>query len=394
MFKNYLKIAVRNLRKNIGFSFINIFGLAIGIACSLLIFLFVKNELSYDAFHKNSHNIYRIVKDFINDDGSRIPDATTPAALAPAMQKEVPEVVSITRIRPNWGGSYLIKYGDKKITEEKLFGVDSSFFDVFTFPFIYGDAKTALKDPNSILLTQSSAKKFFGNKNPVGKVLDVDAFGPMTVSGVLKDVPANSHFHFDYLVSFRKQPGNASLDNNWQGYNDYTYVKTKPGTNIAGLVKKIQALNDRNVEKSFSIFYAQPVKDIHLTSNLKWELEPNGDKQYVFIFIIIGLFIIIIAGINYMNLATAKASIRAKEIGIRKAAGALRTSLVKQFLVESVITCFIASLLAIALAEVLLPLVNEITGKQLNLFGDFTLLLYLFGGTFLLGIMAGFFPAL
>src|SRR4051794_32183708 len=272
MFRNYLKIAVRNLRKNIGFSFINIFGLAIGIACSLLIFLFVKDELSYDTFHKDSDNIYRIVKDFINDDGSRIPDATTPAALAPAMQKEILEVTSITRIRPNWGGSYVIKYGNKKITEEKLFGVDSSFFDVFTFPFIYGNAKTAFKDVNSIVLTQTAAKKFFGNENPVGKVLEVDAFGPMMVSGVLKDVPPNSHFHFDYLVSFRKQPGNPSLDNNWQGYNDYTYAKTKPGTNISNVVKKIQAINDRNVEKSFSSFYVQPIKEIHLTSNLKWEL--------------------------------------------------------------------------------------------------------------------------
>jgi putative ABC transport system permease protein len=394
MFKNYFKIAVRNLRKNIGFSFINIFGLAIGIACSLLIFLFVKDELSYDTFHKDSDNIYRIVKDFINDDGSRIPDATTPAALSPAIQKEMPEVASITRVRPNWGGSYVIKSGSKKITEEKLYGVDSSFFDVFTFPFVYGDKKTAFKDVNSIVLTQSAAKKFFGNENPIGKVLEVDAFGPMMVSGVLKDVPANAHFHFDYLVSFRKQPGTPSQDNNWQGYNDYTYVRTKPGTNISNVVKKIQAINDRNVEKSFSIFYVQPIKDIHLTSNLKWELEPNGDKQYVFIFVIIGLFIIIIAGINYINLATAKASVRAKEIGIRKAAGALRTSLIKQFLVESVITCLIASLFAIGFAQILLPFVNEITAKQLNLFGDTTLLLYLFAGTFLLGVIAGFFPAL
>ena len=394
MIKNYLKAALRNLWRNRGFSFINIFGLATGIACSLLIFLFVKDELSYDTFNKDSDNIYRIVKDFVNDDGSKIPDATTPAALAPAMQKEMPEVAAITRIRPNWGGTYVIKYGDKKITEDKLFGVDSSFFDVFTFPFIYGDAKNAFKDVNSILLTQSAAKKFFGTQNPVGKVLDVDAFGPMMISGVLKDVTANAHFHFDYLVSFRKQPGNPSLDNNWQQYNDYTYVRTKPGTNISNLVKKIQTINDRNVEKSFSIFYVQPVKDIHLTSNLKWELEPNGDKQYVFIFIIIGLFIIIIAAINYMNLATAKASARAKEIGIRKAAGALRNSLVNQFLVESVITCFIASLLAIALAQLLLPLVNDVTGKQLSLFSDPNLVLYLFTGTVLLGILAGFFPAL
>ncbi|MEP6594463.1 MAG: ABC transporter permease, partial [Ginsengibacter sp.] len=159
MLRSYFKTTFRNLWKNRGFSFINIFGLATGIACSLLIFLFVTDELSYDRFNKDTGNVYRIVKDFVNDDGSKIPDATTPAALAPAMQREIPGVASITRIRPNWGRSYLIKYGNKKITEEKLFGVDSSFFDVFTFPFVKGNPKTAFRDINSIVLTKSAAKK-------------------------------------------------------------------------------------------------------------------------------------------------------------------------------------------------------------------------------------------
>jgi len=214
MIRNYFKITFRNLWKNRGFSFINIFGLATGIACSLLIFLFVTDELSYDRFHKDPDLVYRIVKDFVNDDGSKIPDATTPAALAPAMQREMPEVASITRIRPNWGRSYLIKYGNKKITEEKLFGVDSSFFDVFTFPFVIGNPKAAFREINSIVLTQTAAKKFFGNENPIGKTLNVDAFGDMMVSGVLKDVPSNAHFHFDFLVSFNKQPGTPSQNNN------------------------------------------------------------------------------------------------------------------------------------------------------------------------------------
>jgi hypothetical protein len=281
MIRNYLKTAFRNVWVNKGNSFINIFGLAAGIASSLLIFLFVKDELSYDQFHKDTSHIYRIVKDFMNDDGTTIPDATTPGALAPAMEREMPEVAAITRIRPNWGRSYLIKYGNKKITEEKLFGVDSSFFDVFTFPFTKGNARSALKNANSIIVTESAAKKIFGNEDPMGKTVDVDAFGPMMVSGVIKDVPPAAHFHFQFLVPFQRQPGNAAIDNNWIGYNDYTYVKTKPGTNIPMFVKKIQSLNDRNVEKSFSNFYVQPLKDIHLTSNLKWELEPNGDRQYV-----------------------------------------------------------------------------------------------------------------
>ena len=365
-----------------------------GISCSLLIFLFVKDEVSYDRFHKDADNIYRVVKDFINDDGSLIPDATTPAPLAPAMQREMPEVVAITRLRPNWGRSYLIKYGNKKFTEEKLYGIDSSFFDVFTFPFLQGNAKSAFKDVNSIILTQTSAKKIFGSENAVGKVINVDAFGDLMVSAIIKDVPPNSHFHFDYLVSYRLQPGNIPQVTNWNGYNDYTYVKTKPGINISNFVKKIQALNDRNVEKSFSRFYVQPIKSIHLTSNLKWELEPNGDKQYVYIFTLIAIFITLIACINYMNLSTAKASVRAKEIGVRKVAGALRSSLINQFLIESVITCLISAAIAIVIAQLLLPVVNQLTNKQLTILGDAGLLFYVLAGALFLGIAAGFLPAL
>jgi putative ABC transport system permease protein len=394
MIKNYIKVAFRSLLKNKGFSFINIFGLAIGITCSLLIFLFVQNELSYDKFHHQPENVYRVVKDFINDDGSRIPDATTPAALAPAMQREIPEVASITRMRPNWGRTYLVKYKDKKITEEKIIGVDSSFFDVFSFPFIKGDPKTVFKDVNSIALTETTAKKYFGKEAPIGKTINVDAFGDMLVTGIIKDPPANAHFHFDLLVSFRKQPGIITLDNNWQGYNDYTYVRTKPGTNAEGFVKKIQTLYNKSVEKKISEFYVQPLTEIHLTSNLKWELEPNGNKQYVSIFTLIGIFIIIIAAINYINLATAKASARAKEIGVRKVIGALRQSLISQFLIESMITCVVASVIAIGLAWLLLPAVNKLTNTTLSFTLNPLLLLYVILATLILGFIAGIFPAL
>lgn len=393
MLKNYLKIAVRNMWRAKAFSAINILGLAIGTACALLIFLFVQDEKSYDRFHQDSENIFRVAKDFVNDDGSRIPDATTPAPLAPAMQSEFPEVASVTRLRPNWGRSYLVKYNDKKFTEEKIYGVDSSFFNVFTFPFLQGNAATAFKDIANIVLTESTAKKIFGGESPLGKTLTVDAFGDMMVSGVLKDIPGASHFHFDYLVSYHKQPGETRQLTNWDAYNDYTYVKTKPGINTTAFTKKIQALNDRNVEKSFSVFYVQPVTDIHLTSNLKWELEPNGDKQYVTIFTLIALFIILIAAINYMNLSTAKASVRAKEIGVRKVAGAVRGLLVQQFLLESVLTCLMASVVAIALAQAMLPVVNSLTGKQLDLFKGYGAV-YAVAGGIVLGLAAGFFPAL
>jgi putative ABC transport system permease protein len=391
MLKSYFKIAWRNLMKNKKFSVINIFGLATGLACSLLIFLFVRDEKSYDRFNKDSSQIYRVVKDFINDDGSRIPDATTPAALAPAMQTEIPEVETITRVYPDWGGNWLIKYGDKKIVEEKLWRVDSSFFDVFTFPFIKGSPETAFKDLNSIVLTESAARRYFGNDDPIGKTLQVAPSKDMMVTGVLKDVPENSHIHFDFLCPFR-QIGN--VDANWGQYNYYTYVKVKPNANVALLTKKIQKVYESNQSDRYSVFYVQPLTDIHLTSHLKWEIEPNGDKLYVYVFTIIGFFILLIAGINYVNLSTAKASVRAKEIGVRKVAGALRSTLINQFLLESVVTCFIAAVMALIIAQVLLPTVNTLTQKQLTIFGNPGVLGYVAVVTLFLGIVAGFFPAI
>jgi len=392
MIKNYFKIAWRSLLKQKGFSFINIFGLATGMACSLLIFLFVKDETSYDRFHNDAGQIYRVVKDFVNDDGSRLPDATTPPALAPAMQRDIPEVAVTTRVFPGWGANFLIKYGDKKISEDKLYRVDSSFFDVFTFPFVHGNAKDAFREVQSIVLTESSAKRYFGNDNPVGKTLQIDRLGNLMVSGVLKDVPHASHFHFDFLISTRKFGGNIDAD--WGFYNFYTYAKLKPNSNITAFTKKVQDVYKKNTTNGTNIFYVQPLTDIHLTSNLKWELEPNSDKLYVYVFTIIGIFILLIAGINYVNLATAKASVRAKEIGVRKVTGALRSSLIGQFLVESVITCLMAALLAVIFAQLLLPVANALTLKQLTVIGNPGVLGYMLVGVLLLGIIAGFFPAI
>lgn len=392
MIKNYFKVAWRNLLRYKGFSFINIFGLATGMACSLLIFLFVKDEKSYDRFNKDSEDIYRVVKDFVNDDGSRLPDATTPPALAPALKRDIPEVMQVTRIFPNWGGNFLIKYGEKKIIEEKLCRIDSSFFDVFTFPFVKGNAANAFKEINSIIVTESAAKRYFDNDDPMGKTLQVDQLGDLMVTGVLKDVPSNSHFHFDFLISTKKFGGNIDAD--WNFYNFYTYIKVKPNTNVASLTKKIQTAYKSGVENGKNIFYIQPLTGIHLTSNLKWELEPTSDKLYVYVFTIIAFFIILIAGINYVNLATAKASVRAKEVGVRKVAGAFRSTLVNQFLTESVITCLIASALAILIAHLLLPTVNTLTQKQLIVIGNTGVLGYMTLAALFLGVIAGLFPAL
>ncbi len=393
MIRNYFRIALRNLWRYKGFSSINIFGLASGMACSLLIFLFVKDEKSYDRFNKDPENIYRVVKDFVNDDGSRLPDATTPPAVAPALQKEIPEIEAVTRVFPGWGRDFLIKYGNKKIVEQRLYRADGSFFNVFTFSFVKGDVKNAFKNTQSIVITEAIAQKYFGDEDPIGKILSVDDLGNMMVSGVIKDVPSNSHFHFDFLISVRTFPGN-DLDGNWGWYNFYTYIKLKPNANVASLTKKIQEIYKRNDAEGKNIFYVQRLTDIHLTSSLKWELESNSDKLYVYVFTIIGIFILLIAGINYVNLATAKASVRAKEIGVRKVTGALRSSLINQFLTESVITCLIASVLAVAMAQLLLPVVNSLTQKQLTVVGNPAVLVYIFFSAIFLGIIAGVFPAI
>ncbi|MCC6287606.1 MAG: ABC transporter permease [Chitinophagaceae bacterium] len=392
MFKNYFKIAWRNLWKHKSLSFINIFGLVTGMACSLLIFLFVADELSYDRFNKDADRIYRVVKDFVNSDGSHLPDATTPPALAPEMQKDIPGIAHVTRVFPGWGNNFLVTYKDKHIYTEKLFRADSSFFDVFTFPFMQGNAKTAFREVNSVVLTETIAQKYFGTENPMGKVLRIDGLGDMMVSGVLKDVPDNAHFHFDFLVPIRTFTNN--IDDNWRGYEFYTYIKLQPGVAIADVDPKIQALYKRNMPNENNVYYTQALTNIHLDSDLKWEIEPNSQRLYVVVFVIVGLLIILIATINYINLVTARSSLRAKEIGIRKVAGAHSTSLMQQFLLESVITSLIAAAVALLITQLLLPFVNNITAKHLALFsaGNYVVL-YFMSGAILTGILAGLFPA-
>ncbi|MBC7892157.1 MAG: ABC transporter permease, partial [Sphingobacteriaceae bacterium] len=394
MFRNNLKIALRTLWKAKGLATINLVGLSTGMACSLLIFLFARHELSYDRYHVDADRIYRVVKDFVNDDGTRLPDATTPPALAPALQREIPEVAHVTRVYPNWGQSFLIRRGEKRILEERLYRVDSSFFDVFSVPFVQGNARTVFQQVNSIALTETAARRYFGEENPMGKVLGVDNLGDLMVTGVLRDVPANSHFHFDFLISVRKFGGNPDAD--WGWYNFYTYAKLKPNTQVATVEPKIQALYKRNQAAGTNVFYTQAVPDIHLSSNLKWELEPNSDRLYVRVFASVGLFILLLAAINYINLATARSSARAKEIGVRKVAGAFKSSLVRQFLIESVLLSLLAAVVALALAQLFLPLVNNLTQKQLALFeaGNPFVLVGAMLTALVVGLLAGLFPAL
>ncbi len=403
MFKNYLKIALRTLSKHKVFSAINLFGLAVGIAAFTIIMLFVKDELAYDAFHADAGRVYRVVKDFVNDDGSTTPDATTPPAIMPAMVRQIPEIEHATRIFPSWGDKPLLTYGEKTFYEERFLRVDSTFFEVFSFPFVSGAAKSAFAVPQCILLTESLAKKYFGDEDPMGKTLRFDQRFDLQVTGVLKDVPPQSHIKFDFLISIRSLNRNfastARFDGNWGWYNFYTYIKIRPNTVIAAIEPKIQTVFKKHQPENDNVFYAQQLAGldgIHLTSHLKWELDANSDRIYIYAFVTIAIFVIFIAGINYVNLTTAKSSLRAKEIGLRKVVGAARTNLVLQFLSESVLMVILAGVIAMGLVEMALPFFNSTTQKSLSLFSaqSSSIWLIMAGVTIALGLSAGLYPAL
>ena len=398
MFKSYFKIAVRNLMRHKGFSFINIAGLAIGMAACILVALFILDEISYDRYNKDANRIYRVVKDFVNDDGSKLPDATTPPAIGAAVQREIPEVEHMARLYPGWGNKFYVRNGEKKFIEENIYRADSSVFDVFSFSFLKGDPKTAMRAPNAIILTETAAKKYFGNEDPIGKTLDIDFWPPSVVTAVIKDVPENSHFKFDLLAPLRfTDRAGKPIDINtiWGWYNYYTYVKLKPGADEKVLDKKIRDVFKKNQPENENYFYSQLLTSIHLQSNLKWELRPNSDRIYVYVFGVVALFILLIACINYINLTTARSTLRAKEIGVRKVSGAVRAALIRQFLAESIVIAVLSALLALAIAELLLPGINLITQKNLALFGVPNP--WIIGGVILfailIGLGAGLYPA-
>lgn len=394
MFKNYLVVAWRYLLRNHINSIINIGGLALALACSAVIILFIENELSYDRFHHRSGDMYRVVKDFINEDGTRIPDATTPPALSRAINDELADVEASTRFTPNRGRLFLLQHEDKRFYETGLISVDSNFFNVFDFPFVYGNQRTALKKIHSIIVTESTARKYFGDENPIDKVIRINLNNgtDFVVTGVIKDVPQNSHFTFDMLIPIesRRDP-----DTNWDFSNFYTYVRLKPASSAATFESNVKAIVKKYKPNSTDQYYIQPLEDIHLTSRLKGELSANGDLLNVKIMGAIGLFVILIASINYINLVTAQSSKRAKEIGVRKVSGADRSRLVRQFLLESVLTAFVSLLVSIILVLAFLPFTKTLFGIDFSTFWhessyvNFALPAF----ALLIGAVAGIYPA-
>jgi putative ABC transport system permease protein len=407
MLKNYLKIAVRNILRQRIYSIINIIGLAVGIACCIAILLYVRDELSYDRFNKNADQIYRVhYHTYFNNKDFDLANSCAP--LEPTMVKDFPEVVAATRIA-NFGFP-VIRYKDKAFSEEKFYEADSTFFNVFTVHFIEGNPGTALVQPYTVVITETTARKYFGNENPMGKILNLDNRQNYIVTGVVKGFPNNAHFHFDFLASLA---GNADSRNQiWLSNNYYTYILLHKGTDPSAFEKKlnqdIRKYIGPQLKSATGVtfdqfesagnrvgFYLQPLTSIHLNSHLDYEIQPNGDVSYVYIFSAIAIAILLIACINFMNLSTARSDRRAREVGIRKALGSRRGQLIMQFMAESIITSLIAVLLSIGIVEMILPLFNNISGKGLSM-GIFDKLytfplLILFA--FVVGITAGSYPA-
>lgn len=400
MFKNYLKIAIRNVQKHKGYAFINISGLAIGMACCILIITYIVNELSYDKYHENSDRIYRIATE-VNMGGFTGLIAVSNAPVAPVLHQDYPEVLNATRIRVL--SDRFVKYEDKQFYEEQLLYADNSIFDIFTFPMIKGDPKTALVTAYSVVLTEETAKKYFGDDDPIGKVLKFNNQDDFTVTGVVENVPRNSHFAFDMLCSLETYfVINKHARENWFNFNLFTYLLLPEKYDHKELENKFPALVDKYMGKVIKglggelKYFLQPLTSIHLHSHLENELSGNSNILYVYIFSAIALFILFIACINFMNLATARSATRAKEVGMRKVIGAHKRELIRQFLGESFIYSFFSLIVALIIVQFALPLLRSISGTELRMnYAEMPWLIPgLLGLVFFVGIIAGSYPAL
>ena len=393
MLKNYFKIAIRNLLKNKAFSLINILGLSIGMAACIFILLWVQDELSFDTYHEKADRIYRLITRDQTDaaDGS----ARVGAPWGPAMQQDYPEVADFVRFR--YTGRSLVRYDDKTAFEEGGLFADSTIFNIFSFPLLKGNPETALTEPNSIVITEPLAKKYFGDENPIGKRLNFDAEFDLLVTGVMAEVPKNSHFRFNYLISFVTH--RAWYVTEWQMRNYHVYLLLEEGVQAAELESKFSGFIDKylmgdDAPYSHNI-HLQPLTGIHLHSKLFREFEANGDITYVYIFSLIALFIMLIACINFMNLSTARSARRAREVGVRKVAGASRWQLIRQFLSESLFLSILALMLAVGIVELLLPVFNDLAAKSLeiDLSGSMFILAALGIIALSVGFISGVYPA-
>ena len=394
MIKNYFKIAVRNLLRNKGFSLINIAGLAIGMAAAVLILLWIHDEFSYDGFHKNSDRIYEVWNRYPVD-GKLSCDDGVSAPLAAVLEKDLPEVERAVRVVSSNG--ILFSAGDKKLTKSGNI-VDTGFLQVFSFPLITGDAATALNDVHAIVLTEKAAKSLFGEEDAIGKIVRLKNEGDFTVSAVLKDLPENTHFEFEFLISMANLKYKPGQDLGWNDNSTPTYVLLKPKAIFASVAPKIKLLKQSysdDAKKMKWELFLYPLNRWRLYSSFTNGVEDNGGRStFVKLFGVIAGLILLIACINFMNLSTARSEKRAKEVGIRKAVGAKKTSLISQFIGESVFIALLAGIVAIIIVQVSLPAYNQLTDKKLFInFGKIYVWISFAGFILFTGLLAGSYPA-
>jgi putative ABC transport system permease protein len=402
MLKTFIKIALRTLLKNKGFTFINIFGLALGLATCMLIIFYVVDELSYDRYNTKYDRIYRVNTD-LKYGGVLTSFAIVAPPVADALKSNFPEVENAVRISP--AINIRFKKGNQDIAEDKVIYCDPGIFAVFTLPMIEGDPKTALNDPNSIVITESAAKKYFNKTAVVGQILAINNDSiPHKITGVIKDLPAQSHFTANFFLSILSQE--SARDKTFNHFSFNTYALLKPGTDYKHLEAKLPALmrqwlsSSMNIDKfekgdNYIKLNLTPLKDIHLQSNRQRELGPNGNIQYIYIFSAIAIFILTLACINFMNLSTARSANRVREVGVRKVLGSSRGYLIGQFLSESLIVTLVATIIAVLATWLLLPVFNQMSGKDMAISAQtFTWLLpALLAIVVIVGVLSGSYPA-
>ncbi len=406
LFWNYFKVAFRKIKRQKGYSFINIAGLAIGMACCILILLWIQDELSFDRYHEKAKQIYRVGTQFGPTVDSR--GAFTAPPMAEALVDEFPEVLQAVRLDP-WDEdiNLLVSHDEKHFMEKGIIWADSSIFDVFTIPFVIGNPKTAINQPGTVVITKGTALKYFSDETPMGKTIKIEG-DDYQITGVVENCPSNSHFHFNMIASLISEE--LSRDPEWDGHCFFTYIVLPDRYPPSQLEEKFPDFIKRHYgpefqeEMGISIeeyydgenryygYWLQPLLDIHLNADVG---NAKGDMTYVYVFSSIALFTLLIACINFMNLSTARSANRSKEVGLRKVAGSSKSQLVRQFLCESILLSFIALVIAIGIVELVLPAFRNLTNKQLelNLFSNWYILFGLFGLALFVGITAGSYPA-
>lgn len=407
MIRNYLKVALRNLMKHKFISAINLFGLTIGLTCCLLILTYILHEVSYDRYNQRADNIYRVERTFMNPQSGdvNLVLGTVAPPFAPLLQNDFPEIKTITRFLPT--GNTTMRYEEKRFNERDIYFADENLFKVFDVDVTKGNPAKGLTDPYTIMLSEAFAKKYFGNEDPMNKVVRVDNQLDVKVTGVYKAFPSNAHLHPEAMISFNTLKdtavyGEENLRTNWGNNSFLTYLLLPDNYDPKKMEKRFPAFLDRHLiedgpykTSQWTTLSLRKLTDIHLYSHTDYEAEENGDIKRVYIFSAIALFILLIACINYMNLSTARSVLRAKEIGVRKTIGAGRPELIGQFLSESVLVSWVATLLAFFLTWAALPWLNQLSGQQLSIerLLRWQVLVPLLIVPFLVGILSGIYPA-